>query len=439
MVDTLVSFFPKRESDPIEGPLYQQADLRDSIVNEVNVDLARQCENSFDLAALAALHSVSVLLDRTSHPDLEVFRIFGEAISVLTEKLTHSLKTFRVEGFKDKAAADEPVENRESSIRRRHREEGRRAEKENRDNTSALLELRDLEDELQVLLELFERQQVVLSSMLTAYSTPPLRDRTAHGRAFIAEAISRVAEYRRRADDMTQRVRLTRDEYDKLLQMVQRQAQVDEVRLSRLHADLATSQGRSIMIFTVFTIIFLPLSFFTSLFGMNTREWEDNGPLPLPTIGLVSLPSSFALITLSLIAAFSDSARRLIFSCRDTIYDWSRWLYDLLLDPVVDAIMSRYRQRQKRKQRERQRALSRNRGRGDGGSGGTGAAGSGGAGRNGRGDDWRDVRRGMRKETSDFWERNRPERERGYQIPDVNRKKVGGKKKAGAKGKKEGR
>lgn len=83
ILDTLVTFFPKRESDPIEGPLYQQADLRDSIFNEVNVDLTRQCENALDLAALSALHAVSVLLDRASHPDLEIFRIFEEAISVL--------------------------------------------------------------------------------------------------------------------------------------------------------------------------------------------------------------------------------------------------------------------------------------------------------------------------------------------------------------------
>ncbi|KAG8408610.1 hypothetical protein J3458_019634 [Metarhizium acridum] len=88
---TVVSFFPKRESDPIEGPLYQQADLRDSIFNEVNVDLTRQCENAHDLAALAALHAVSVLLDRSSHPDLEVFRIFEEAISMLVSPPTSDL------------------------------------------------------------------------------------------------------------------------------------------------------------------------------------------------------------------------------------------------------------------------------------------------------------------------------------------------------------
>jgi hypothetical protein len=87
-LDTLLSFFPKRQGDAIEGPLYQQADLRDSIFNEVNVDLTRQCENALDLAALAVLHAVTVLLDRSSHPDLEVFRIFEEAISVLVSAYT---------------------------------------------------------------------------------------------------------------------------------------------------------------------------------------------------------------------------------------------------------------------------------------------------------------------------------------------------------------
>jgi hypothetical protein len=81
--DTILTLFPKRYSDPIEGPLFQQADLRDSIFNEINVDMTRQCENALDLAALSALHAVSVLLDRSSHPDLEIFRIFEEAVSVL--------------------------------------------------------------------------------------------------------------------------------------------------------------------------------------------------------------------------------------------------------------------------------------------------------------------------------------------------------------------
>jgi len=63
--------------------MYQQADLRNSIFNEVNADLTSRCENSFDLAALVALHAVTALLERSSHPDLEIFRTFEETISIL--------------------------------------------------------------------------------------------------------------------------------------------------------------------------------------------------------------------------------------------------------------------------------------------------------------------------------------------------------------------
>ncbi|KAL6879162.1 hypothetical protein J3F83DRAFT_758857 [Trichoderma novae-zelandiae] len=388
---TLLSFFPKRESDPIEGPLYQQADLRDSIFNDVNVDLTRICDNSLDLAALAAFHAVSVLLDRSSHPDLEVFRIFEEAISVLTEKLTTSLKEFRSEGFRDKAFDYEPVENKARSIRQRHQEEGRRAERENRDNTSALLELRDIEDELATLLSLFERQIRVIQSMHGIYNRSELRAHTVHGRVFLAEALKRLAEYSHTTEEMVRRVRNTRDEYDKLLQMMQRQAQVDEVRLSRLHADLASAQSRSVLIFTTFTVIFLPLQFFTGIFGMNTREWGGGDNLPLRTISLIGIPASVALIIVTLIIAWSTNARR-FFKWIGRNYGYMmRWLYERLGKPLAKKAM---------------KAMAR-----------TGPVRRQGPGRS----EERDARRRLSTEMSDFWERHRLERERGYRIPEVNR------------------
>ncbi|KAF4446222.1 Protein SERAC1 [Fusarium austroafricanum] len=388
---TLLSFFPKREGDAIEGPLYQQADLRDSIFNEVNVDLTRQCENALDLAALAVLHAVTVLLDRSSHPDLEVFRIFEEAISVLTEKLTSSLKTFRAEGFRDKATAYEPVENKAQSIRARHKAEGRRAEEDNRDNTSALLELRDIEDELLILLHLFEQQSKVVSSMLSTYARPELRDRTGNGRLYLSEAIKKLSEYAHQAQEMIERVRSTRDDYDKLLQMVQRQAQVDEVRLSRLHADLASAQSRSVMIFTIFTVIFLPLSFFTSLFGMNTREWGGEKNLPLRTIGTISLPASFLLVVTALVAAWSTSARLLLKLIVRAYRLMMSWIWKKLCRPVGAKMRDMLPQRKERQREEREP---------------------------------RSGRAGLSEEVSDFWERHRLERESGYTVPEKNKKTV---------------
>lgn len=309
-----------------------------------------------------------------------------------TERLTSSLKEFRSQGFRDKALDHSPVQDGARTIRKRHKEEGRRAERDNRDNTSALLELRDMEDELQTLLHLFERQSRVVASMHAAYSRPELRERAANGRAFLAEALARLREYARQAGDMARRARSTRDDYDKLLSMAQRQAQVDEVRLSRLHADLASAQSRSVMIFTTFTVIFLPLTFFTGLFGMNTREWGGENNLSLETIGMIAVPSSAVLVLASLVIAFSSSARR-FFRWVDARYRHAaRRVYFEIWGPVVVRLVDlggRVRRRRKGGDEEGPRR-----------------------------------RRKLETEVSDFWERNRPEREGGYRIPEVNRRRV---------------
>jgi hypothetical protein len=77
----------QRQSRPTEGRLYRQADLHNSIYNEVNGDLGRRCENSLELAAVVTLHAVTVLFEHSSHSDLEVFRLFEESISILVSKL----------------------------------------------------------------------------------------------------------------------------------------------------------------------------------------------------------------------------------------------------------------------------------------------------------------------------------------------------------------
>jgi len=64
------------------------------------------------------------------------------------------------------------------------------------------------------------------------------------------------------------------------------------------------------MIFTTFTVIFLPLSFFTGLFGMNTAEWGGGDNLRLSTIGSVALPASALVIGGALAGAFSWRVQR---------------------------------------------------------------------------------------------------------------------------------
>ena len=95
--------------------------------------------------------------------------------------------------------------------------------------------------------------------------------------------------------------------------MKQKQANIIEAHLARDQNKVAADQSRTVMIFTIFTIIFLPLSFFASVFGINAREWSggDNGFLPLHNIFTYMISISLAVIIVALLAAFSRPARKL--------------------------------------------------------------------------------------------------------------------------------
>ena len=98
-----------------------------------------------------------------------------------------------------------------------------------------------------------------------------------------------------------------------LLDMKQKQANVIEAHLAGRQSKVAANQSRTVMIFTIFTIIFLPLSFFASVFGINSKEWSGDGNnyLPLHNIFTYMVAISLAVIVVALLAAFSNPSRKL--------------------------------------------------------------------------------------------------------------------------------
>ncbi|KAK3312089.1 hypothetical protein B0H66DRAFT_394121 [Apodospora peruviana] len=91
-----------------------------------------------------------------------------------------------------------------------------------------------------------------------------------------------------------------------LLTLKQQQAGVIEAREAVKQAQLTLKQGQSIMIFTIVTIIFLPLSFCVGFFGMNAIELND-GLLPLTTEFKYMFPISAGIILVSFVFAFSQT------------------------------------------------------------------------------------------------------------------------------------
>ena len=95
--------------------------------------------------------------------------------------------------------------------------------------------------------------------------------------------------------------------------MKQKQANIVEAHLAREQTEVAANQSRSVMIFTIFTIIFLPLSFFASIFGMNVREWSGTDTnVTIQTAFTYMGAISIAVIIVALLVAFNRFSRRIV-------------------------------------------------------------------------------------------------------------------------------
>jgi hypothetical protein len=156
------------------------------------------------------------------------------------------------------------------------------------------------------------------------------------------------------------------------------------------------------MIFTVFTVIFLPLTFFTGLFGMNTREWGGGTFLPLHTIGLVSIPASFVIITLALIVAWSTRMRRVFNKVAKTIKIHLVGLRKLggkginwVLTSTISDKMERKRSIEEKEKRKREKREAK------------------------------EAKKAASWLDEDFWEGHVLGREKDYKLPLQNRKSVG--------------
>ncbi|EPS29369.1 hypothetical protein PDE_04318 [Penicillium oxalicum 114-2] len=285
---TIVTFFPNQEATTSE-------------------DLARRFETAGDLAALIMLHATTVLLDRTLHRDLQVLRIFEESISILTESVTKSFKRFRNQGFvQGPADFDRNAQGKNMTAAERDARD-RRTARRNRDDLSVLLELRDIEDELATILKLLDQQDTVIKSMIKYF------DQDGCGKVFLDAAQMRIDEYRTQIGEMKENSHLAQKAVETLLDLKQKQANVDEAKMARWEAEETQNQSRSLMIFTIFTVIFLPLSFFTSLFGINAREWSGTPEnLSLAEMFEIGAPASFAIIAIALLLAFNESLRQMV-------------------------------------------------------------------------------------------------------------------------------
>lgn len=332
---TILTSFPRRWGRNKPDPSGVHKSLRERL-SHLEDD---RINSVFDLALIIIDQCSRVFFDRTKPIDQrpEVMDIFSNTIAHVTGMKTIAFETFwsqmRMDSLKD------PLAQSENSAIRAYL---------NVNPEGALLrECQDIVEELRMMSRIFTQQSQVVKDFKKALeklnekddrmqeSTASLRkilqdsesigsDNTHYSRVpkstiiNAGEVLEQILERRTEIDELEEAAKRTSQQLQDLLTLKQQQASIIEARMALKRADLSIHQNRSIMLFTIVTIFFLPLSFFTSIFSMNNIEWEKN-PMSMHSQFRFMFPISFAVISFSLLIAFSIWTRSLFSMVRAVV------------------------------------------------------------------------------------------------------------------------
>ncbi|KXT03866.1 hypothetical protein AC578_8935 [Pseudocercospora eumusae] len=153
--------------------------------------------------------------------------------------------------------------------------------------TDLLAEIKDIRDELDIIRMVLNHQQHLLPDLQRAISNIYKHDRRHAAQGTEEEKFEKIFDEQEkiianplkdieRMDKQAERIYGSiRD----LLDLKQKHANAFEARFARDQAAGTQRQGQTIMVFTIVTIIFLPLSFISSFFAINVDEYpHPNGP-----------------------------------------------------------------------------------------------------------------------------------------------------------------
>ncbi|MCJ1334077.1 hypothetical protein MMC10_010784 [Thelotrema lepadinum] len=97
---------------------------------------------------------------------------------------------------------------------------------------------------------------------------------------------------------------------EQLLDLKQKYAGVFEARYSRMQATSSVRQGHTIMVFTIVTVAFLPISFIATFFAVPVNEFEKNLTLDYVS-NIISIAGLLISVPLIIVALTVDDIIRL--------------------------------------------------------------------------------------------------------------------------------
>lgn len=279
----IVTAFPQRWQQPKDDPL----NLLNGIIDHVNSKARDRVKSVYDLAMIITEKCSSILDDRASSPEkYQFFKMFEASIGSANDREAALFKEFntasieasawleknrRIGGGPDPEDPDHDVSSSKAVDKLLYIGQ----------ETNLLSETKDIQDELNMLTSVYEDQMRVLPNFQDA-----IYDVYRDQRQGPIDIQRRFAnEHRRietRVKDLDRMDKQTQRIYSSVLDMLdlkQKHAantNVFEARFAREQAEGSARQNQTLMVFTIVTIIFLPLSFIAAFFTINIGEFQKS-------------------------------------------------------------------------------------------------------------------------------------------------------------------
>jgi len=322
----IVTSFPQRWQQPKNDPL----NVLDNVIEDINSKTREPVKSVYDLAMTITSRCTGVF-DRHRMGDEEyqfldmfessigsatdretvLFKEFNTASAQASAWLQHHRRPDRFSRYLSATKEDTAAANSTSLSTEEITADGPLFVDKLLDiglETDLLAETKDIRDELNMISKILSEQASVLpdlrdaiASALLSFVPPPSSQSIKRATSAQLKTIELHLHDLERMD--RQALRIYRSITD-MLDLKQKHANAFEARFARDQAAGTMRQGQTIMVFTIVTIIFLPLSFIAAFFAINVREFprDDQGmSLPLRWVAKYMFGIGFA-VSIPLIA-----------------------------------------------------------------------------------------------------------------------------------------
>ncbi|EME48524.1 hypothetical protein DOTSEDRAFT_162092 [Dothistroma septosporum NZE10] len=311
--DLIVTSFPQRWKQPRNDPL----DVFEGIVEDINsIKMRDPVQNVYELAMTIAGRCFGTFDRHRKNDDgFQFLDMFGASLGVAMDREAKRFQEFSRASeqasiwLRSHQKSNKILRNLKVESKVHHHASKKTDNTSHEDHpdtefidklldvgpeTDLLAEIKDIRDELDILKMVLNHQSNLLPDLRNAITTLYQDDRSLGAlrkvtRTFEEQekTITNPLKDIERMEDQAKRIyESIRD----LLDLKQKHANAFEARFAREQALGAQRQGQTIMVFTIVTVIFLPLSFIAAFFAINVESFPHNAASGQPemSFGYVS-------------------------------------------------------------------------------------------------------------------------------------------------------